>query len=211
MCLWLCRTVLIMTLTIWVVLWWSGLCNDSLGCVMTLWVVLLCGFGYVSWVVLWRSGLCSVMDCAMLAGLCFDGLGTLRQSRIYYGNLGCVIMVCVVFCQVDQKLVDVNVLMAVQLLVESCASFSKTLLQHLYQFVLFDFRVWSKSDFPVRIGEEANKCVDNYKQMTVHNNVCLFHCLITHMSFLLYLQSTLYVSFEWHFAIKWYERSKVSD
>ncbi|XP_067686159.1 neurobeachin-like protein 1 [Haliotis asinina] len=54
--------------------------------------------------------------------------------------------------KVDQKLVDVNVLMAVQLLVESCASFNKTLLQHLYQFVLFDFRVWSKSDFPVRIG-----------------------------------------------------------
>ncbi|ESO94157.1 hypothetical protein LOTGIDRAFT_232423 [Lottia gigantea] len=53
--------------------------------------------------------------------------------------------------KVDPKLIDVNVLMAVQLLKESFFH-NKQLLYHLYQYVLFDFRIWSKSDFPVRIG-----------------------------------------------------------
>lgn len=55
--------------------------------------------------------------------------------------------------QVNSKLIDVNVLMAVQLLVEATASTNRTMLNHLYQYILFDFRIWSRSDFPVRIGE----------------------------------------------------------
>ena len=54
--------------------------------------------------------------------------------------------------QVDARLIDVNVLMAVQLLVEATAATNPHMLQHLYQYLLFDFRVWSRSDFPVRIG-----------------------------------------------------------
>lgn len=50
------------------------------------------------------------------------------------------------------KLIDVNVLMAVQLLVEACSTTNKLLISHLHQYILFDFRVWSKSAFPVRIG-----------------------------------------------------------
>ena len=42
--------------------------------------------------------------------------------------------------------------MAVQLLVEATAPTNKVMLNHLYQYVLFDFRIWSRSDFPVRIG-----------------------------------------------------------
>lgn len=49
-------------------------------------------------------------------------------------------------------MIDVHVLMAVQLLVETAATTNTLLLHQLYQFVLFDFRVWSRSDFPVRIG-----------------------------------------------------------
>ena len=58
-------------------------------------------------------------------------------------------------CQVSPQLIDVNVLMAVQLLVEASIAASKTLTNHLHQYILFDFRVWSKSAFPVRIGEDS--------------------------------------------------------
>lgn len=54
--------------------------------------------------------------------------------------------------KVNPELIDVNVLMAVQLLVEASVATSKVLTNHLHQYVLFDFRVWSKSAFPVRIG-----------------------------------------------------------
>ncbi|XP_064646322.1 neurobeachin-like protein 1 isoform X2 [Lineus longissimus] len=54
--------------------------------------------------------------------------------------------------KVGPSLVDVHVLMAVQLLVEAIMHTNKTLLHHVYQYLLFDFRIWSKSDFPVRIG-----------------------------------------------------------
>lgn len=55
--------------------------------------------------------------------------------------------------QVSPELIDVNVLMAVQLLTEASVATNKILTHHLYQYILFDFRVWSKSAFPVRIGE----------------------------------------------------------
>ncbi|XP_055956982.1 neurobeachin-like protein 1 [Patella vulgata] len=54
--------------------------------------------------------------------------------------------------KVDPKLIDVHVLMAVQLLKDAFMQANKQLLYHLYQYILFDFRIWSKSDFPVRIG-----------------------------------------------------------
>ncbi|XP_041374666.1 neurobeachin-like protein 1 [Gigantopelta aegis] len=54
--------------------------------------------------------------------------------------------------KVKPELIDVNVLMSVQLLVESCSVDNVILEQHFYRYILFDFRVWSKSDFPVRIG-----------------------------------------------------------
>lgn len=50
-------------------------------------------------------------------------------------------------------LIDVNVLMATQLLVELAhASQDQKLLFQIFQHILFDFRIWSKSEFHVQIG-----------------------------------------------------------
>ncbi|XP_077997957.1 neurobeachin-like protein 1 isoform X2 [Glandiceps talaboti] len=70
--------------------------------------------------------------------------------------------------RLDPTLIDVNVLMAVQLLVECLANSVPNLLQIIYQHVLFDFRIWSKSDFPVRIGHIqylSTLIKDNRKQL----------------------------------------------
>lgn len=50
--------------------------------------------------------------------------------------------------------IDVNVLMAVQLLVENASTVenAQEMLQLVYQHILFDFRIWSKGSFPVRLG-----------------------------------------------------------
>ena len=51
------------------------------------------------------------------------------------------------------ELIDVNVLMAVQLLVELAqSSQDPKFLFQIYHNVLFDFRIWSRSQFHVQIG-----------------------------------------------------------
>lgn len=51
------------------------------------------------------------------------------------------------------SLIDVQVLMAVQLLVEFARDIQDPLfLQNMYQYVLFDMRIWCRSEFHVRIG-----------------------------------------------------------
>ena len=57
--------------------------------------------------------------------------------------------------QVPPELVDVNVLMSVQYLVEDSDDHlmtKSTLLQHIYHYILFDFSLWSRTQFAVRIG-----------------------------------------------------------
>lgn len=55
--------------------------------------------------------------------------------------------------KVPSTLMDVNVLMAVQLLIEQVSSEKNMpLLQQMYQYLLFDFRIWNRGDFPFRIG-----------------------------------------------------------
>ncbi|XP_023565929.1 neurobeachin-like protein 1 [Octodon degus] len=55
--------------------------------------------------------------------------------------------------KVPSTLMDVNVLMAVQLLIEQISLEKNVLLlQQMYQYLLFDFRVWNRGDFPFRIG-----------------------------------------------------------
>ncbi|GFR76164.1 neurobeachin-like protein 1 [Elysia marginata] len=57
--------------------------------------------------------------------------------------------------KVSPDLVDVNVLMSVQYLVEDSDDHSttkSTLLQHIYHYILFDFSLWSRTQFAVRIG-----------------------------------------------------------
>lgn len=49
---------------------------------------------------------------------------------------------------------DVQVLMAVQLLIEFARDFpDPVFLQNLYQYILFDMRIWVRSQFHVRIGK----------------------------------------------------------
>ncbi|XP_053554652.1 neurobeachin-like protein 1 isoform X2 [Bombina bombina] len=55
--------------------------------------------------------------------------------------------------KVPAYFMDVNVLMAVQLLIEQVSVEKNTqLLQQMYQHLLFDFRIWNRGDFPFRIG-----------------------------------------------------------
>lgn len=55
--------------------------------------------------------------------------------------------------QARPKLIDVNVLMATQLLVELAhVSKDQKLLLKIYLHLLFDFRIWSKAEFHVQIG-----------------------------------------------------------
>lgn len=49
---------------------------------------------------------------------------------------------------------DVNVLVAIQLLIEQVSLEKNTLLlQQMYQYLLFDFCIWNRGDFPFRIGK----------------------------------------------------------
>ncbi|XP_017689650.1 PREDICTED: neurobeachin-like protein 1 [Lepidothrix coronata] len=55
--------------------------------------------------------------------------------------------------KVPSILMDVNVLMAVQLLIEQVSvEKNMQLLQQMYQHLLFDFSIWNSGDFPFRIG-----------------------------------------------------------
>ncbi|XP_060137891.1 neurobeachin-like protein 1 [Zootoca vivipara] len=55
--------------------------------------------------------------------------------------------------KVPSSFMDVNVLMAVQLLIEQVSVAKNTpLLQQMYQHLLFDFSIWNRGDFPFRIG-----------------------------------------------------------
>jgi hypothetical protein len=61
----------------------------------------------------------------------------------------------ILYLQANPHLIDVNVLMAVQLLVEMARDISNVMLrQSLFQHVLFNFRIWSRSQFHIRIGED---------------------------------------------------------
>ncbi|KAM5156980.1 neurobeachin-like protein 2 isoform 1-T1 [Mantella aurantiaca] len=55
--------------------------------------------------------------------------------------------------KVSPLILDMNVLMASQMLMDQIASEGHNyLLHHLYQHLLFDFRIWCHSDFAVRLG-----------------------------------------------------------
>uniref|UniRef100_K7FGC5 Neurobeachin-like protein 2 n=1 Tax=Pelodiscus sinensis TaxID=13735 RepID=K7FGC5_PELSI len=55
--------------------------------------------------------------------------------------------------KVPGNLMDVNVLMALQLLIEQVSVEKNVqLLQQMYQHLLFDFSIWNRGDFPFRIG-----------------------------------------------------------
>ncbi|XP_052080874.1 neurobeachin-like protein 1 isoform X2 [Mytilus californianus] len=79
-------------------------------------------------------------------------LHTSSTNRDTFTRINAAATIGAILQKVNSKLIDVHVLMSAQLLVDMAATTSRTLLQHLYQYILFDFRIWSKSNFPIRIG-----------------------------------------------------------
>ncbi|XP_069696226.1 neurobeachin-like protein 1 isoform X2 [Periplaneta americana] len=76
---------------------------------------------------------------------------TLNQEQLLKNN-GLAI-IGVLLAKAKPHLIDVNVLMAVQLLIEMARDVSNAmLLRSLYQHVLFNFKIWSRSQFHIRIG-----------------------------------------------------------
>ncbi|XP_063308911.1 neurobeachin-like protein 2 isoform X7 [Pelobates fuscus] len=69
--------------------------------------------------------------------------------------------------KVSPLTLDMNVLMASQMLMDQISSEGHSLLlHHFYQHLLFDFRIWSSSDFAVRIGhiQYLLSIMKDYKQ-----------------------------------------------
>ncbi|XP_066487542.1 neurobeachin-like protein 2 [Tiliqua scincoides] len=69
--------------------------------------------------------------------------------------------------KVSSQMIDMSVLMASQILMEQVASEGNNLLLHfLYQYLLFDFRIWSNSDFAVRLGhiQYLSNIIKDHKQ-----------------------------------------------
>ncbi|CAC5375511.1 NEBL1_2 [Mytilus coruscus] len=82
-------------------------------------------------------------------------LHTSSTNRDTFTRTNAAATIGAILQKVNSKLIDVHVLMSAQLLVDMAATTSRTLLQHLYQYILFDFRIWSKSNFPIRIGKKV--------------------------------------------------------
>uniref|UniRef100_A0A7M4E3Q1 Neurobeachin-like protein 2 n=1 Tax=Crocodylus porosus TaxID=8502 RepID=A0A7M4E3Q1_CROPO len=69
--------------------------------------------------------------------------------------------------KVSSLMMDMNVLMASEVLMEQVACESNGLLLHLlYQYLLFDFRIWRNSDFAVRLGhiQYLSRILKDHKQ-----------------------------------------------
>lgn len=68
--------------------------------------------------------------------------------------------ICLFLLQVPGSMMDMNVLIACQLLLEQVFNEGNSLLlQHLYQHLLFNFRIWTKSHFAVCLGKpQAAPC-----------------------------------------------------
>ena len=77
---------------------------------------------------------------------------TINTEQLMRG--GGIPIIGVLLQKANPSLIDVNVLMAAQLMVEMATSMNKDqrLLSQIYHSILFDFRIWSKSEFHVQIG-----------------------------------------------------------
>lgn len=68
----------------------------------------------------------------------------------------CIGIIANLLTKCDPELIDVNVLMATHLLLESIQNQqpnpNKELLEALYSELIFDFRIWSRAPFQVTIG-----------------------------------------------------------
>ncbi|XP_040571294.2 LOW QUALITY PROTEIN: neurobeachin-like protein 1 [Lepeophtheirus salmonis] len=85
----------------------------------------------------------------LIRNLVFDHIVNLEQLN-RGGGVG---IIGALIQKADSSLIDVNVLMACQLLVEmATCSQNPKLLSAVHQSILFDFKIWSKSEFTVQIG-----------------------------------------------------------
>ena len=76
---------------------------------------------------------------------------TINLEQLMRG--GGVAIIGFLLSQAKPDLIDVNVLMAAQLLIELAqGSQDQKLLHQIYHSILFDFRIWSRSQFHVQIG-----------------------------------------------------------
>ena len=77
---------------------------------------------------------------------------TINTEQLMRG--GGIPIIGVLLQKANPSLIDVNVLMAAQLMVEMATTMNKDqrLLSQIYHSILFDFRIWSKSEFHVQIG-----------------------------------------------------------
>ena len=77
---------------------------------------------------------------------------TINTEQLMRG--GGIPIIGVLLQNANRSLIDVNVLMAAQLMIEMATTMNKDqrLLSQIYHSILFDFRIWSKSEFHVQIG-----------------------------------------------------------
>lgn len=78
---------------------------------------------------------------------------------------------------------DVSVLVAVQLLIEQVTyEKNQSMLQQLHTHLLFNFNIWNKGDFPLRIGEMGFSfivVIETLSLIVVHlkwSSIVLFDC-----------------------------------
>ena len=58
----------------------------------------------------------------------------------------------VVLSKIDGRLIDVPVLMSIQRLVETLQHSNEVLMPCIFQYILFNFSIWSRCEFAIRIG-----------------------------------------------------------
>ena len=58
----------------------------------------------------------------------------------------------VVLARIDGRLLDVQVLLAIQKLVDTVNSSNEILMPCIFQYILFNFALWSRCEFAIRIG-----------------------------------------------------------
>ena len=58
----------------------------------------------------------------------------------------------VVLSKIDGRLIDVPVLMSIQKLIETLQHSNEVLMPCIFQYILFNFSIWSRCEFAIRIG-----------------------------------------------------------
>lgn len=71
--------------------------------------------------------------------------------------------------RIPRQFVDVNLLRVCQDLVNEASNNNKSLLNAIYEYIIFDFRIWNKADYEIRIGK------------TSKSNICKIETTFSHI------------------------------